>query len=73
MNTMTEQLEKEKAKCKELWRMSYEQLARHDKHLALKEEEIENLKARLSELEGDRPVRMSTVPQIPDRNLGCQL
>ena len=65
VSAVREQLEKEKAKCKELWRMSCEQLARHDKHLASKEEEIEKLKARLSELgsEPHRPVHVSTVPR----------
>ena len=66
VSAVREQLEEEKAKCKELWRMSCEQLARHDEHLASKEEEIEKLKACLSELGSGphRPVHVSTVPRV---------
>ena len=47
VSSVREELEEERVKYKALWRMSCEQLARHDDLIAAKEKEIEDLKASL--------------------------
>ena len=47
VSSVREKLEEERVKYKALWRMSCEQLARHDDLIAAKEREIEDLKASL--------------------------
>ena len=47
VSSVREKLEEERVKYKALWRMSCEQLARHDDLMAAKEKEIEDLKASL--------------------------
>ena len=55
VRTMKEQLEREKVKYKELWKLSCEQLREQDETIALKEEEVESLKGLIGRLEAGAP------------------
>ena len=66
VSEMREQLERERYKYKELWKMSCEQLTGYDEAMASKEEEVEKWKARLAELGGGsgRPKHTSETPRV---------